>query len=64
MSIRSIMQIVDRGQKGPDPVDLRIVLVDLRDDEEDGRDGQGERKRGNERVCIEIQLFQGSRVGD
>lgn len=60
----SIVHIVEGGNDAPQPVYLRVVLVDLGNDKDPGREKQRNRKRRDERVRSEIDLLQSLQVGD
>jgi hypothetical protein len=45
-------------QYTPDSVDLRVVLVDLGNDQEDRRESKRDRKAHNQRVRRDIELLQ------
>lgn len=51
------MDVVDGRQKAPAAIHLRIVLVDFRHDQENGRYGESEGQRADERVCRDIQAL-------
>jgi hypothetical protein len=49
---------VERGQDAPEPVDLRVVLVDFGEDPEYGRKGNGDGKAGDEWIGLEVNIFE------
>lgn len=63
MAIDGIVNVPDGGENGPEAVDLGIIPVDLRSDEEYWRDCKSECQGGQERIRIQIDLFEGCRIG-
>ena len=64
MGVNRIMCIENRRQDRPAAIHLRVVLVDLRDDEEDRGDEQCEREGGYDRVGVEVDLSESDWVRD
>jgi hypothetical protein len=59
-----IVYIVERWDYAPQTIHLRVVLVDLRHDQDNGREKQSDSQRCNERVRRKIDLLQSLQVGD
>ena len=59
-----IVDVVECWEDGPHAVDLAPVPVDLRDDEEDREEGEGECEAGDDRVRRGVDVFQGLEVSD
>ena len=64
MGVNGIMCIENRRQYRPATIHLRVVLVDLRDNEEDRGDEERERERGYDRVGVEVDLAESDWVRD
>lgn len=64
VSIDGIVEVVDGRQDGPDPIYLRVVLVDLGDEEENRSNDQREGGGCNEGIRVKVELFQGGQVGE
>jgi len=62
MSICRIVSIVDCGQQAPAAVHLRIVLVDLRDEQKDRRQEQRERKPQDQRIRGDVEDLESLEV--
>lgn len=56
------MHIIDSWQETPAPVDLGVILVDLRRDKDNGRQSKTEGERSDERVRGEVELLQSDSV--
>lgn len=56
------MHIIDSWQETPAPVDLGVILVDLRRDKDKGRQSNTEGERSDEGVRGEVELLQGDSV--
>lgn len=59
-----IMHVVDDGQDTPEPVHLRVVAIDLRHGEDDGRYKQRKGQRCHQRIGRGIDGLQRLQVGD
>jgi hypothetical protein len=53
-----VVEVVDGGQQTPEAVDLRVVLVDFRHNQEDGGDCQGEEDCRHEGVGREVNVLE------
>lgn len=58
------MQDIEIRQEAPGAVDLRVVAVDLRGDEEDGGQGERDAKAKDERVRLDVDLAQAVEAAD
>ena len=56
MSPDHVMRVIQRGQNRPAPIHLGVIAVELRDEEEERREGEGEAESGDERVRGEVDL--------
>lgn len=54
------MSNVEGGQDAPTPVDLRVILVDFRDDQEYEAEENGETKATDEGIRLEVKVQEGS----
>ena len=64
MGPNCVVDIVDGGQQTPQPVDLRVVAVDLRDGKHDrGDEHGGKSQRCHERVGVDIEGLECLWVG-
>lgn len=64
MSVYNIMGVVERRQYRPNSVDLRVVLVDFGHQQEDGDQEQRECEGCYQRVRVEVDLSERSRICD
>lgn len=62
--VQSIVDIVNRGKDAPDSIDLRVVPIDLRNDQEYREDGAGKSEGGDQRVGGHIKDLESLWVGD
>lgn len=64
MAIDSIVNVPDCRKKRPKTVDLGIISIDLRDHQEYRGYGKGKCYGSQEGICVKIDLFESSRIGD
>lgn len=64
MRIEDKMSVVYCRQYAPAPIHLRIIPIDLRDDQEDRCQEQREGKSGYHRIGGDIQHFKGLCIVD
>lgn len=57
-----VVEVEQRGQDGPHPVDLAVVFVDFRCDPEERKCSQGQGETEDGRVCGHVDLLEGFQV--
>jgi hypothetical protein len=60
----SVVYIVEGGDDAPQAIDLGVVLVDLGDYEDEGREKQRDGERRDEGVRREVDILEPLQVGD
>jgi hypothetical protein len=53
-----VVDVVDGGEQAPQAVNLRVVAVDLRDDEDDGGHEHGKGKARDKRIGRHVEMLQ------
>ena len=64
MRISHEMGVIQRREYAPASVHLRVVLVDLRDEQEDWNQEQGECQSRDERIRRDIECFKLLQIRD
>lgn len=58
MSPGCIVRDIKRWQQTPASINLRVIFIDLGDDEKDGGNTKGKSTGGNQRIGTKIELEQ------
>ena len=62
MCVDRIVDMVECRQNRPTTINLRVIAIDLRDDQENGRYNETKGKCRYQWICVEINLVQCSRA--